>query len=91
MQVCSVWRLMRVYKNDIPRLAIIARYGKGHPIMKFHCIIHPRKPQSSDAYVSKIVNFLVGRSVLTHRQLQTLLDEIVRRTRTYLFTAMLDA
>ena len=52
--------------------------------MKFHRIIHQEnlcaKISNSDlqvmCIVTKIVNFLVERSALTHRQFQTLLDEI---------------
>ena len=58
----------------------------GHPIMRFHCIIHQEnlcaKISNSDlkqmmSTVTKIMNFLVGRSALTHRQFQTLPDEMV--------------
>ncbi|XP_065148348.1 general transcription factor II-I repeat domain-containing protein 2-like [Paramisgurnus dabryanus] len=57
----------------------------GHPIMKLHCIIHQEnlcaKMSNSDlnevmATVVKIVNFIVKRSSLTHRQFQSLLEEM---------------
>ena len=57
----------------------------GHPIMKLHCIIHQEnlcaKMSNSDlnevmATVTKIINFIVKRSALTHRQFQSLLEEL---------------
>nr|XP_054590733.1 SCAN domain-containing protein 3-like [Nothobranchius furzeri] len=57
----------------------------GHPIMKLHCIIHQEnlcaKMSNSDlndvmATVAKTVNFIVKRSALTHRQFQSLLEEM---------------
>ena len=57
----------------------------GHPIMKLHCIIHQEnlcaKMSNSDlgevmATVAKVVNFIVKRSALTHRQFQSLLEEM---------------
>ncbi|KAK0146239.1 General transcription factor II-I repeat domain-containing protein 2 [Merluccius polli] len=57
----------------------------GHPIMKLHCIIHQEnlcaKMSNSDlnevmATVAKIINFIVKRSALTHRQFQALLEEL---------------
>uniref|UniRef100_A0A8C6LBI0 HAT C-terminal dimerisation domain-containing protein n=1 Tax=Nothobranchius furzeri TaxID=105023 RepID=A0A8C6LBI0_NOTFU len=57
----------------------------GHPITKLHCIIHQEnlcaKMSNSDlndvmATVSKIVNFIVKQSALTHRQFQSLLEEM---------------
>ena len=56
----------------------------GHPIMKLHCIIHQEnlsaKMSKTDlndviATMVKIVNFIVKRSALTHRQFQSLLVE----------------
>ncbi|XP_050730475.1 general transcription factor II-I repeat domain-containing protein 2-like isoform X3 [Eriocheir sinensis] len=57
----------------------------GHPILKLHCIIHQEnlcaKISSSDlnkvmATVTKVVNFLVAHSSLTHRQFQAFLEEV---------------
>uniref|UniRef100_UPI00358E5645 general transcription factor II-I repeat domain-containing protein 2-like n=1 Tax=Myxine glutinosa TaxID=7769 RepID=UPI00358E5645 len=57
----------------------------GHPIMKLHCIIHQEnlcaKMSNSDlnevmARVVKVINFIVKRSALTHRQFQSLLEEM---------------
>ncbi|KAJ3581211.1 hypothetical protein NHX12_016914 [Muraenolepis orangiensis] len=57
----------------------------GHPIKRLHCIIHQEnlcaKMSNSDlnevvATVAKIVNFIVKRSALTHRQFQSLLEEM---------------
>ena len=57
----------------------------GHPIMKLHCIIHQEnlraKMSNSDlnevmAAVAKVINFIVKRSALTHRQFQSLLEEM---------------
>ncbi|KAG9259865.1 general transcription factor II-I repeat domain-containing protein 2-like [Astyanax mexicanus] len=57
----------------------------GHPIMKLHCIIHQEnlcaKMSNSDfndvmATVAKVINFLVKRSALTHRQFRSLLEEM---------------
>lgn len=56
----------------------------GHPIMKLHCIIFQKilhaKMSNTDlnevmATVVKVVNFIVKRSALTHRQFQSLLEE----------------
>ena len=57
----------------------------GHPVMKFHCIIHQEnlcaKMSKTDfndvmATVAKVINFLVKRSALTHRQFRSLLEEM---------------
>ena len=57
----------------------------GHPLMKLHCIIHQEnlcaKMSNSDLNkvmdtVTKIVNFIVKRSALTHRQFKSLLEEL---------------
>lgn len=57
----------------------------GHPILKLHCIIHQEnlfaKISNSDLNkvmitVTKVVNFLVARSSLTHRQFQAFLQEV---------------
>uniref|UniRef100_A0A3Q2UT69 DUF4371 domain-containing protein n=1 Tax=Haplochromis burtoni TaxID=8153 RepID=A0A3Q2UT69_HAPBU len=57
----------------------------GDPIMKLHCIIHQEnlcsKISNSDLHdvmptVAKVVNFIVKRSPLTHRQFQSLLEEL---------------
>ena len=57
----------------------------GHPVMKFHCIIHQEnlcaKMSNTDfndvmATVAKVINFLVKRSALTHRQFRSLLEEM---------------
>uniref|UniRef100_A0A3B4ESV8 DUF4371 domain-containing protein n=1 Tax=Pundamilia nyererei TaxID=303518 RepID=A0A3B4ESV8_9CICH len=57
----------------------------GHPIMKLHCIIHQEnlcsKMSNSDLHdvmptVAKVMNFIVKRSPLTHRQFQSLLEEM---------------
>uniref|UniRef100_A0A3B1K4F4 DUF4371 domain-containing protein n=1 Tax=Astyanax mexicanus TaxID=7994 RepID=A0A3B1K4F4_ASTMX len=57
----------------------------GHPVMKLHCIIHQEnlcaKMSNSDfndvmATVAKVINFLVKRSALTHRQFRSLLEEM---------------
>ncbi len=57
----------------------------GHPIMKLHCIIHQEnlcaKMSNSDlnevmATVAKVINFIVKRSTLTHRQFRSLLEEM---------------
>ena len=57
----------------------------GHPVMKFHCIIHQESlcakiPNSNLASVIattiKIVNFNVARSATTHRQFGSFLDEM---------------
>lgn len=57
----------------------------GHPIMKIHCILHQEnlcaKMSNSDlnevmATVAKVVNFIVNRSALTHRQFRSLLEEM---------------
>uniref|UniRef100_UPI00358FEE4E general transcription factor II-I repeat domain-containing protein 2-like n=1 Tax=Myxine glutinosa TaxID=7769 RepID=UPI00358FEE4E len=57
----------------------------GHPIMKLHCIIHQEnlcaKMSNSDLNevmptVVKVINFIVKRSALTHRQFQSLLEEM---------------
>ena len=57
----------------------------GHPVMKFHCIIHQESlcakiPNSNLASViattTKIVNFIVARSATTHRHFRSFLDEM---------------
>ena len=57
----------------------------GHPVMKFYCIIHQESlcakiPNSNLASViattTKIVNFIVARSVTNHRQFCSFLDEM---------------
>lgn len=57
----------------------------GHPVMKLHCIIHQEnlcaKMSNSDlndvmATVAKVINFLIKRSALTHRQFRSLLEEM---------------
>ena len=56
-----------------------------HPLMKLHCIVHHENlcaKISNSALndvmstVTKIVNFLVERSAITHRQFRSLLEEI---------------
>lgn len=57
----------------------------GHPILKLHCIVHQEnlcaKISSSDlnrviTTVTKVVNFLVAHTPLTHRQFQAFLEEV---------------
>ena len=57
----------------------------GHPIMKLHFIIHQKnlraKMSNWDlndvmAAVVKVINFIVKRSAMTHRQFQSLLEEM---------------
>ena len=56
-----------------------------HPVMKLHCVVHQENlcaKISNSALnnvmstVTKIVNFLVARSATTHRQFQSLLEEM---------------
>ena len=57
----------------------------GHPILKLHCIIHQENLCAKISSfvlnkvmttVTKIVNFLVAHSSLTHRQFQAFLEEV---------------
>ena len=57
----------------------------GHPILKLHCIIHQENLCAKISSfvlnkvmttVTKIVNFLVAHSSLTHRQFQVFLEEV---------------
>lgn len=56
----------------------------GHPVLKLHCILHQENlcrdlelgSQHGYDSVTKIMNFLVAHSSLTHKQFQAFLEEV---------------